>query len=395
MNKPTINKQRLSRAEKLVLELLATPGGSGQEGRVMELIVKKLRQAGAPASAIQFDQAHRRSRHGGEIGNLACKLPGTLRGPRRMLMAHTDTVPLCRGAKPVRRGRYVVPADKQTALGADDRAGCGVVLATAVEILRSKLPHPPVTFFWTVQEETGIHGARNARLGMLGKPKLAFNFDGGAADKITVGATGGYRMDIRVTGIAAHAGNAPEQGASAIAIASLAVAQLHRDGWHGQIEKNGRFGTSNIGVIQGGDATNVVTPLVELKAEARSHDKAFRRQIVPAMERAFTQAAREGRSQEGSGGKGELDGRLDYEAYRLSDDEPCVLAAERAVTQLGATPIRAITNGGIDANWLTERGIPTASFGCGQLNVHTANERLDLVEYGRACQIGLLLATNQ
>ncbi len=390
-----MNKQFINRAEKLVLELLATPGGSGQEGRVMELIVKKLRRAGAPASAIQFDQAHRRSLYGGEIGNLACKLPGTLRGPRRMLVAHTDTVPICQGAKPVRRGRWVVPADKQTALGADDRAGCAVVLAAAVEILRSKLPHPPVTFFWTVQEETGIHGARHARLGMLGKPKLAFNFDGGAADKITVGATGGYRMDIRVTGIASHAGGAPEEGVSAITIASLAVAQLHREGWHGQIEKNGRLGTSNIGAIQGGDATNVVTPLVELKAEARSHDKAFRRQIVRAIERAFTRAAREVRNQQRSCGKVEFDGRLDYEAYRLAYDEPSILAAERAVTELGTIPVLAIANGGLDANWLTQRGIPTASFGCGQQNAHTTNERLDLLEFRRACQIGLLLATGQ
>ena len=37
-------------------------------------------------------------------------------------MAHVDTVPLCRGARPVRRGRWIVPADENTALGADDRA---------------------------------------------------------------------------------------------------------------------------------------------------------------------------------------------------------------------------------------------------------------------------------
>ena len=69
------------------------------------------------------------------------------------------------------------------------------------------------------------------------KPKLAFNFDGGDVDKLTVGATGGERLDITIEGIPSHAGVAPEQGVSAITIASLAIASLHEDGWHGLVEK--------------------------------------------------------------------------------------------------------------------------------------------------------------
>ncbi len=383
----------LNSAEQLVMDLLAIPGRSGQEGRVMEFIVKKLRGAGVPPAAIRFDRAQRRSPFGGEIGNLACKLPGTLRGGRRMLMAHADTVPLCQGARPVRRGRWIVPADKHTALGADDRAGCACVLAAALEILRRKLPHPPLTFFWTVQEEVGLHGVQHAGLAMLGKPRLAFNFDGGSAGKLTVGATGGYRMDVRVTGIASHAGSAPEDGVSAVAIASLAVARLHQEGWHGRIEKDGRLGTSNVGVIRGGEATNVVANRADLRIEARSHDPPFRRRIVRAIERAFRDAAREVRNRKGACGKVQINGRLDYEAFKLDDDEPCVLEAEAAIAQLGGRPVRAICNGGLDANWMTVRGIPTVTLGSGQQNGHTVAERIDLEEFRRACQIALRLAT--
>jgi tripeptide aminopeptidase len=388
-----MTKQRMKRAEQLVMELLAVPGGSGQEASVMKFIAKKLRQAGAPAAAIQFDQAHRRSPYGGEIGNLACKLPGTVRGSRRMLMAHADTVPLCQGVRPVRRGRWIVPAEKHTALGADDRSGCAVVLAAALEILRGKLPHPPLTFLWTVQEEVGLLGARHARLGMLGKPQLAFNFDGGSPERLCVGATGGYRMEIHVTGLASHAGSSPEDGISAITIASLAVAQLHQEGWHGRIEKNGRFGTSNVGVIHGGDATNVVTAEVELRAEARSHDPVFRRRIVRAIEQAFRRAARKVRNRVGACGEVRIDGRPDYEAFKLPDDEPCIRAAEKAVAQLEGQPIRSISNGGVDANWMTARGIPTVTLGAGQKDAHTVSERLDLGEYRQACRIALRLAT--
>jgi len=358
----------------------------------MDFIAKRLQEAGAPAAAIRRDQAHRRSPLGGQIGNLACKLPGTVRSGRRLLMAHVDTVPLCAGTVPLLRGNHIVSTDKGTALGADDRAGAAVVLATAVEILQRNLPHPPLTFFWTVQEELGLMGTRHARLGMLGKPRLAFNFDGGSPEKLTVGATGAYRLAIRVRGVASHAGCGPEEGVSAVAIASLAIAQLHREGWHGRIEKHDRSGTSNVGVIRGGEATNVVAPLVELRAEARSHDPAFRRRIVAAIERAFRQAARMVHNVEGVCGNVEIDTHPDYEAFKLPDDEPCVLAAEAAIRSTGGRPLRAVCDGGLDANWMTARGVPTVTLGCGQVNPHTTAERLNLPGFRRACRVAWRLA---
>jgi tripeptide aminopeptidase len=388
-----MNTPFLKDAESLVLELLAIPGISGQEGKVVKFLHQRLRQAGAPAAAIRSDLPPRSSPVSGEAGNLILRLPGTRPGKRRLLLAHVDTVPLCQGARPIRRGQYIVPADKRTALGADDRAGTAVLLSVALEILRRELPHPPLTFLWTVQEEIGLYGARHARLGLLGKPHLVFNFDGGAANKVTIGATGGYRMQIHVSGVASHAGVVPERGVSAVAIAALAIAQLHREGWHGRVEKDGHQGTSNVGVIRGGEATNVVTPEVEVRAEARSHDPAFRRKIVHAIEQAFRQAARNVRNVDGVHGGVEIDGCLDYESFRLSDDEPCVEVAQAAIRHCDADPIRAISNGGLDANWLTARGIPTVSLGCGQENGHNVSERLDLAEFRRACQIALCLAT--
>ena len=383
----------LDGADKLVLQLLAIPGESLSEAAVMEFVVDQLRRAGAPAGALRFDDAHRRSPHGGQCGNLILKLPGTRRGPRRMLSAHVDTVPLCVGARPVKRGDQIVPAEATTGLGADDRAGTAAVLSAALEVLRRGLPHPPLTFLWTVQEEIGLYGARFVNAAMLGRPKLAFNFDGGLAERVTLGATGGYRMDIQITGVASHAGVAPEKGVSAIAIASLAVAQLHREGWHGRVEKQGRVGTSNVGVIRGGDATNVVTSHVELRAEARSHDPAFRGRIIRAIEQAFKKAAKDVRSSEGRVGQVEISGRLDYEAFRLAGDDPSVVAVENALRGVGLTPQRAISNGGLDANWLTARGLPTVTLGCGQENVHTTEERLNLAEFHKACRVALALAT--
>lgn len=394
---PKPAKPRSSSGDKaafdLVMKLMAIEGLSCREGRVSKFIVSQLKRAGAKASAIKFDTAHRRTPGGGEVGNLVLKLPGTLRGPRRLLMAHQDTVPICAGSRPVRRGGRVHSADPKTALGADDRSGCAVVLHTAMTILRRRLPHPPLTFFWPVQEEIGLHGARHASLGLLGRPSLAFNWDGGSAAKLTIGATGGYRMEVSIEGLASHAGGAPERGVSAITIAALAVADLQQGGWHGDIVKPRGHGTSNMGTIHGGAATNVVADRVQMTMEARSHDPTFRKRIVSEIEKAFRRAARNVRSVDGVRGRVTFDGRLDYESFKLADDEPCILVAEDAVRSVGAAPIRAIANGGLDANWMTARGIPTVSLGCGQMNAHTVDEQLDIKQFHLACRIGLALAT--
>jgi tripeptide aminopeptidase len=287
----------------------------------------------------------------------------------------------------------VKSSDPATGLGGDDRAGVGVVLTTALEILRQKLPHPPLTFLFGIQEEVGLYGARFVKAADLGRPKLAFNFDGGAVEKLTVGATGGYRMDITIDGIPSHAGVAPEKGVSAIAIASLAIASLVEDGWHGLVEKGGKRGTSNVGVIHSGEATNVVAERATLRAEARGHDPAFRNRIVQAIEKAFAAAAKRVKSSAGKTGRVSISGRLDYEAFRLADDEPCVAAAREAVAMIGLAPRLDISNGGLDANWMAANGIPTVTLGCGQMNIHTTDEQLDLAAYEQACRAALLLAT--
>ncbi len=381
------------RALKLVLELMSIPGPSGEEQAVVDYIVGKLKAVGVPNSTISTDQAHRRTPINGKVGNLICKLPGTLRGPRRLLVAHLDTVPLAVGARPIQAGHLIGSANKQSGLGADDRSGVAVLLNTVIEIFERKLPYPPLTLLWPVQEEIGLHGARCANIGKLGNPRLAFNWDGGVAEKLTIGATGAYRLDIVVDGLAAHAGGAPERGVSAITIAGLAIADLQQHGWIGEVIKDGVRGTTNVGVIEGGSATNVVTSRVTLRAETRSHDAKFRQRLVKEFEQAFERAAQSVRNVDGVTGKVSIASRLDYESFVLPENDASVQAAESAIRAIGLTPERAISNGGLDANWLTARGIPTVTLGCGQMNPHTTSERLDLEVYDQACKIALRLAT--
>ena len=85
--------------------------------------------------------------------------------------------------------------------------------------------------------------------------------------------------------------------------------------------------------------------------------------------------------------------QLDYDAFRLDAQEPCVLAADAAVRAIGAEPMRAITNGGLDANWLVRHGIPTVTFGAGQNDIHMVGEWVDVPAFLAGCRLALALAT--
>jgi tripeptide aminopeptidase len=88
-----------------------------------------------------------------------------------------------------------------------------------------------------------------------------------------------------------------------------------------------------------------------------------------------------------------ISGRLDYEAFRLPETDPSVTAASEAIKAIGLSPRFDISNGGLDANWMAANGVPTVTLGCGQMEIHTTNEKLDIAAYENACRAALLLAT--
>lgn len=382
-------------AIRRVMDLISIPGGSGTERAVATWICEELKRAGVPESAISWDLAHRKSPAGGDTGNLIIRLKGTRRGPRRLLMAHMDTVPLAVGAQPVRDGDWIRPKSAATALGGDNRAGCAVVLTAILEALAQGLSYPPLTLLFTVQEETGLRGARYLNASKLGKPALCFNWDGRDPSSLIVGAVGASNLSIRIQGIASHAGAHPEDGVSAAVIAGLAIAQLRKTGWHGLIRKGKSRGASNIGVMRGGDATNVVMSLLEIEAEARSHDSDFRRQIVAAWRDAFETATDSLTNAAGQYGSLQFTEDIRYEPFRIDPESACVRAAKAASEVLGLKPVAQSCDGGLDANWMAAHGFPAVTLGCGQHDIHTVKERLHIPQYLTACRVGLLLATDQ
>lgn len=376
------------------LQITAIPGRSGEEADVAAAIVDCLRQAGIKESQIQFDGAENRTRIAGNCGNLIVSLPGNGNGPRTLLSAHMDTVPICVGSQPVVEGPQV-RSSAPTGLGADDRAGCCAILTAIIERqLRGEADFPEAVVTFLIQEEIGLEGARHLDVEKVGRVDRAFNFDGGTVEKLTSGAIGGERMTIDLTGIPAHAGVAPEQGVSTIVVASRAIADLAQRGWLGKVVQPDGVGTSNVGVIQGGEATNVITPSLHLKAEARSHDSAFRTRIVDEIRRAFEQAAASETNEAGKCGECKFDSHVDYESFALPEDHPSIVTAKAAIGRIGREAFCEVSNGGVDANWLFKHGIEAVTLGCGQRNIHTADERLEIADYLDACRIATWLLTD-
>lgn len=382
-----------ARAVEHLMDLLAVAGASGRERGVADLLKKRLLAAGCDESWIREDDAHTRIPGNFEMGNLIVTLPGTVEGPRLMFSGHMDTVPLCRGAVPKRQGDRIVP-ESDTALGADNRTACAAILVLAETLLREGFPHPPMTLLFSVGEEIGLWGAKEVNPADLGHPVMGFNIDSGDPRRVIVGAIGAHRWEVKIKGISAHAGVHPEHGVSAALIAARAIAAISEKGYFGLIGKDGRTGTSNVGVIEGGEATNQVTDKVFIKGESRSHDPEFLEEITATIQQTFEAAAASVVSSKGRAGAVEFICHKDYHAFRISENEPAVARTIRALEGLGLEAVPEVTNGGLDANYYNVKGIPTVTLGAGQHNPHTVDEYADVNEYLTACRLLLRIVAD-
>lgn len=388
MNPSLVNQDR---ALAHLLDLLSVEGLTGRESKVVGAITKKLIAAGCKKAWIKTDDAHKRLGEGFEIGNLIVKLPGTVKAPRIMFSAHMDTVPLCKGAVPMVKGNRVV-AKGNTGLGGDDRSGCAAMVTLCETILKNKLPHPPITFLFPIAEENGLHGSRMVRFKDLGNPAVGFNLDGQEPNEIVIGAMSAVRWQAEIKGISTHAGLEPHKGISAGLIGSKAMALISEKGYFGKIIKGNRTGTSNLGSVNGGEASNQVMDQCTMTGECRSHSPAFLEQIVKVYKTSFDKAAQSVTNDKGRCGKVKFTTVSDYRAFRLKKSEPCVKIASEAVELAGRKPNPLVMDAGLDANNFNEKGLPTVTLGTGSHKFHQIEEYVDIKEYLTACGVLLNIA---
>ncbi|OGX68181.1 MAG: hypothetical protein A2189_00890, partial [Paenibacillus sp. RIFOXYA1_FULL_44_5] len=223
------------------------------------------------------------------------------------------------------------------------------------------IPHGKVQFVITVGEESGLYGARALDTKHLdAKFGYAVDSNGNVGD-IAVAAPTQAIIEIEFIGKSAHAGVNPEDGISAIQVASKAVSLMSL----GRIDHET---TANIGSFRGGKATNIVCDYVILEAEARSIVDEKMHKQVEKMKQACADAASH------YGAQYKFDSEVIYPGYSYDEQSPVVQLATKALAKLGKKGKTFHSGGGSDANIFNGMGIPTVNLAVGYQEIHTTNE---------------------
>jgi tripeptide aminopeptidase len=357
----TINRDRLVQE---FIELVQIDSHSWDERRMADALIKKLKSYG-----LEIYEDDTGMKVGGNTGNLICRLKGDDSKPTILFTCHMDTVQPGKGIKPqVLEDRIV--SDGTTILGADDKAGVAGLLEMIRVLQEQKLPHGNIILLFTMGEEIGLTGSRHLDGDLIKDADYGFAFDSnGTIGKIVTQGPSQAKLEVTIHGKTAHAGVNPEAGISAIKLASTAISRMNL----GRIDSET---TANIGMINGGVATNIVPEKAEIVAEARSLNQSKLEAQLEHMKKTFEQAAEE------AGGRAEVKITHMYPAFQFDDDHPVVQIAKQASKMIGFEPSIMSSGGGSDANVLNGLGVPTVNIAIGYENIHTVNEfiRLDDLE---------------
>jgi tripeptide aminopeptidase len=366
-----INGQRLL-AE--FMEIVKIDSETGEERAICDWLIKKLTDFGLE---VEEDDSAKMTGHA--AGNLIVRWQGSVSdAPMIHFSCHMDTVVPGKGIHPSIQDGYII-SDGTTILGSDDKAGLAALLEGIKVMQEHQLPHPDMQLIITVGEEAGLMGARYLDRGKI-KAKYGFALDAsGPVGEIIASAPSQVKVLATIHGRSAHAGVNPEDGISAIQVASRAISNMKL----GRIDEET---TANIGKFQGGTASNVVPERVEMVAEARSHDEAKLRVQVEHMVETFYRVAEEHHA------KAEVTTTTLYPAFKFTTADEVVQKAMAAIQKVGRKPRLVSSGGGSDANMIASLGIPTVNLGIGYENIHTTGERMPMIELIKTAELVVVLS---
>ncbi|MGA9995512.1 MAG: M20/M25/M40 family metallo-hydrolase [Pyrinomonadaceae bacterium] len=371
-----INQERI---KNLLLELVQIDSHSRKERDVAERIKKYCEELGAD---VEIDNAG--AKVGGNSGNVIARFRGTIPdAPPIMMSAHMDTVVPGEGVKPIVEGD-IIRTDGTTVLGGDDKSGCAVIIETIRCLKEQEIPHTDIEAIFSICEEVGLLGAKNVDVSKI-RSKYGIVFDSDDPGFLFTKGPSANHLEFKVHGLESHAGVAPEDGISAIKIAAEAICDM-------KLFRIDEETTANIGVIRGGEATNIITNLVELKGEARSLNEEKLKAQCDHMVKCFEDAAAKYEvTVEGKTTKAWVESNVEPEYYAMdvSDDSHVVQLVLKAASRMGLEVKTMASGGGCDANIFNKRGIECANLGTGMRAIHTVNEWLDVKDMYASAEMTL------
>ena len=238
---------------KTMVELESFTSDKQGTDALSDYLIQRLRELGAETTVIPQDQ----------VGNhVVADIEGG--EGRIMLLCHMDTV-WPKGT--IENRPFTVKEGLAYGPGIlDMKAGIAIALH-ALETLRTHgmQPKHKIKIVLNSDEETGSTSSRQLIEEEARKSDQVFCLEPGAGKKgaLKTGRKGVGMFQVKVTGKAAHAGNEPEKGISAIEEMAHQILRLH------SLTDFSRGTTVNVGVLQGGAVRNQVAAFAEALVDLR------------------------------------------------------------------------------------------------------------------------------
>ncbi|KPK36477.1 MAG: peptidase M20 [Nitrospira bacterium SG8_35_1] len=361
----TINHERLASVFTALCEI---DSPSKQEGRVASYL--KSLFTGMGATVVEDDSAHQT---GSDCGNLFVRFPdGGLDRDPVFFNCHMDTVLPAIGVKVKRQGDIFTSAG-DTVLGSDDKAGIAALIEVMRTLQEKNMPYGPVELVFTTCEEVGLLGVKALDPSFI-EAKIGYALDSSGLNRVVVGAPAANRISAEIKGIASHAGLSPEKGISAIHLAAKAIAKL-------QLGKLDSQSTANIGVIQGGTASNIIPESVLVQGEVRSHSVTLLHEYTEHIKSTFQEEVDSWNDPDGNiSVRPSLDFKIidDYPVMKLDRESAVIKRVAAAAASLGRELDYVAAGGGSDANIFNSYSIQCAILSTGMEKVHSTRETIKL-----------------
>lgn len=181
---------------------------------------------------------------------------------RCVLMGHMDTVfPLGEAEK------YDKENGRLYGAGVLDMKSGLLMLVHAFEYISRDLPGN-----WRIEalvnsdEERGSAQSRETLLSVLSGADLVFSFEGNRENCVTVSRKGILTFEVSAKGVAAHTSGGADKYKNAIYLLSRAINEIYDAAYP-------ESASVNIGVIDGGKATNIVADRAKMKGEIRAENE--------------------------------------------------------------------------------------------------------------------------
>jgi len=322
--------------------------------------------------------------YNGNCGNIYGYLEGeeNISASPILFCSHMDTVEPSSGKQAIIDETGIIRSNGKTILGADDCSGIAAIIEALHILKEEKLPHRPIEVLFTIAEELYCKGAEIFDYSKI-KSKEAYVLDltgpvGSAAYK----APTILSFNIKVTGKASHAGFEPEKGIHAILSAAEAIAGIQM----GHIDEETVL---NIGLIQGGLATNIVPEHCMVSGEIRSfsHTKALR--LANDVKMRFIASANK------IGAKVDFEIHPHCQAYETPIDHPVVERFKRICDEQGLPVTLQSTYGGSDNHHLANHGIRGLVLANAMNNCHSCSEYTTVDELCNIAELTLSLMLSE